>query len=152
MDKYENGPPIQTIFNGSNYVAWSQAMQSKEKLQDRLEEWDSKNHQAITWLHNSCVPSINVQFGRYETAKEVWDLLASRYTTADLAHQYQILISLANLKHEQGQLVADFLPQMQSLWDQLSMSEPKWKSSEDAILFQTYRDQQRLMQFLMPLH
>ncbi|KAJ4970173.1 hypothetical protein NE237_003272 [Protea cynaroides] len=146
MDKYENGPPIQTIFNGANYLAWSQAMhtfhkgkkawryvtgditipiqqseESKEKLQDHLEEWDSKNHQAIMWFHNSWVPSINVQFGQYEIAKEVWDLLASWFTTADLAHQYQILNSLTNLKQEQGQLVADFLSQMQSLWDQLAL-------------------------------
>ncbi|KAJ4968314.1 hypothetical protein NE237_015015 [Protea cynaroides] len=115
MEKYENGPPIQTIFNCSNYLAWSQAMlsflkgkktwryvtrnitvptqqseESKEKIQDHLEESDSKNHQAITWFCNSCI------------AKEVWYLLALWYTIADLAHQYQILNSMpvrASLLH-----------------------------------------------------
>ena len=67
--------PIQTILNGSNYLAWSQAMRSflkgkriqryvngdftiptKEKdetdckFKDRIEKWDVKNHQAITYF------------------------------------------------------------------------------------------------------
>ncbi|GKV01836.1 hypothetical protein SLEP1_g14354 [Rubroshorea leprosula] len=55
-----------------------------DKFVDRLEEWDSKNHQNITWFLNTSTPSINLQLGRYDTAKEVWDLLAKR---ASLLHQ-----------------------------------------------------------------
>ncbi|MED6176647.1 hypothetical protein PIB30_090238, partial [Stylosanthes scabra] len=36
----------------------------------RLEEWDSKNHQIITWFRNTSTPGIHLQFGRFETAKE----------------------------------------------------------------------------------
>lgn len=79
-------------------------------------------------------------------------MLASRYSTADLAHQYQILHILSEQKQEFGQQIADFLLQMQSLWDQLALSEPKWKCNEDAKLYQEYRDQQRLNQFLMALN
>ncbi|WOH12602.1 hypothetical protein DCAR_0832108 [Daucus carota subsp. sativus] len=157
----ENSSPIQTILNGSNYITWSQAMRSylkgkrlwryvngdftiptKEKdetdskFKDRIEEWDVKNHQAITFFRNSSVSKINLQFGNYDTAKEIWDLLASRYTTSDLSHQYQIM---------------NFLSQIQSFWDQLTLSEPKWLHTEDATLYHTYRDQQRLIQFLMAL-
>nr|XP_017242655.1 PREDICTED: uncharacterized protein LOC108214919 isoform X3 [Daucus carota subsp. sativus] len=175
MEK-ENSSPIQTILNGSNYLTWSQAMRSylkgkrlwryvngdftiptKEKdetdskFKDRIEEWDVKNHQAITYFRNSSVSKINLQFGNYETAKEIWDLLASRYTVSDLSHQYQIMSSLNKQKQESGQPVADFLSQIQSLWDQLTLSEPKWLHTDDATLYQTYRDQQRLIQFLMAL-
>nr|XP_017251186.1 PREDICTED: uncharacterized protein LOC108221814 [Daucus carota subsp. sativus] len=175
MEK-ENSSPIQTILNGSNYITWSQAMRSflkgkrlwryvngdftiptKEKdeadskFKDRIEEWDVKNHQAITFFRNSSVSKINLQFGNYDTAKEIWDLLASRYTTSDLSHQYQIMSSLSKQKQEPGQPVADFLSQIQSLWDQLTLSEPKWLHTEDATLYHTYRDQQRLIQFLMAL-
>ncbi|WOG96566.1 hypothetical protein DCAR_0415902 [Daucus carota subsp. sativus] len=175
MEK-ENCSPIQTILNGSNYIIWSQAMRSflkgkrlwryvngdftiptKEKdeadskFKDRIEEWDVKNHQAITFFRNSSVSKINLQFGNYDTAKEIWDLLASRYTTSDLSHQYQIMSSLSKQKQEPGQPVADFLSQIQSLWDQLTLSEPKWLYTEDATLYHTYRDQQRLIQFLMAL-
>ncbi|WOH06591.1 hypothetical protein DCAR_0626019 [Daucus carota subsp. sativus] len=173
MEK-ENSSPIQTILNGSNYITWSQAMRSflkgkrlwryvngdftiptKEKdeadskFKDRIEEWDVKNHQAITFFRNSSVSKINLQFGNYDTAKEIWDLLASRYTTSNLSHQYQIMSSLSKQKQEPGQPVADFLSQIQSLWDQLTLSEPKWLHTEDATLYHTYRDQQRLIQFLM---
>ena len=40
---------------------------------------------------------------------------------------------------------------MYSIWDQLAQSEPRWKHSDDAKLFITYRDHQRLLQFLMAL-
>lgn len=30
---------------------------------DRLENWDSRNCQIITWLRNTSVPSIHLQFG-----------------------------------------------------------------------------------------
>ncbi|WOH05162.1 hypothetical protein DCAR_0624576 [Daucus carota subsp. sativus] len=175
MEK-ENSSPIQTILNGSNYIIWSQAMRSflkgkrlwryvngdftiptKEndeadsKFKDRIEEWDVKNHQAITFFRNSSVSKINLQFGNYDTAKEIWDLLASRYTTSDLSHQYQIMSSLSKQKQEPGQPVADFLSQIQSLWDQLTLSEPKWLHTEDVTLYHTYCDQQRLIQFHMAL-
>ncbi|WOH02105.1 hypothetical protein DCAR_0521493 [Daucus carota subsp. sativus] len=172
----ENSSPIQTILIGSNYLSWSQAMRSflkgkrlwryvngdftiptKENdesdshLKDRIEEWDVKNHQAITYFRNSVVSKINLQFGNFDTAKEIWDLLESRYTTSDLSHQYQIICSLSKQKQESGQPVAEFLSQLQSLWDQLALSEPKWLHTEDGTLYHAYRDQQRLIQFLMAL-
>ncbi|CAL5380597.1 unnamed protein product [Camellia sinensis] len=36
-------------------------------------------------------------------------------------------------------------------WDQLALSEPPWDCTKDATLFTAYRDQQRLVQFLMAL-
>ncbi|XP_028113898.1 uncharacterized protein LOC114311927 [Camellia sinensis] len=40
---------------------------------------------------------------------------------------------------------------MYSVWDQLALSEPAWHDPEDAVLFTLYRNQQRLVQFLMAL-
>ncbi|GFY87130.1 cytochrome P450, family 96, subfamily A, polypeptide 10 [Actinidia rufa] len=87
----------------------------------RLEEWDSKNHQIIT------------------------------YTTADLACQYQLMTSLCRQRQEPGQSISAFLPQIYSIWDQLTPSEPKWLCAGDSTLFATYRDQQCLILFLMGL-
>ncbi|KAK9214365.1 hypothetical protein WN944_006355 [Citrus x changshan-huyou] len=69
-----------------------------EKFVDRLEEWDSKNHQIITWFYNTSQPSIHLQFGQFDTAKSLWDFLAHRYTTVDLSHQYQLLQTLHQLR------------------------------------------------------
>ncbi|GKV11664.1 hypothetical protein SLEP1_g22904 [Rubroshorea leprosula] len=79
-----------------------------DKFVDRLEEWDSKNHQIITWFRNTSTSSINLQFARYDTAKEVWDLLAKKYTTSDLSSQYQLWEELHSLKQERDESITSF--------------------------------------------
>ena len=115
MDQSELLKTVTTILNGHNYVLWSQYMcsflkshrlwhyvtseiqtpvHSKDeddmKFADRLKDWDCKNHQIITWFRHSTVSSIHQQFGRYENAKDVWDLLSRHYTTVGLSHEYQL--------------------------------------------------------------
>ncbi|GFY84590.1 hypothetical protein Acr_03g0013640 [Actinidia rufa] len=168
--------PIIITLDGPNYIPWSQAMSNflkgrklwryvtgdiKAPTQGaaetptefivRLEEWDSKNHQIITWIRNTSIPSISLQFGRFDTAHTIWDFLATRYTTADLACQYQLLTSLCRQRQDPGQSISAFLPQIYSIWDQLTPFEPKWLCAGDSTLFATYRDQQRLILFLMGL-
>ncbi|XP_028111579.1 uncharacterized protein LOC114309901 [Camellia sinensis] len=55
------------------------------------------------------------------------------------------------MRQETTQNINDFLSQMYSVWDQLALSDPPWDCTKDAALFTTYRDQQRLVQFLMDL-
>ncbi|GFZ05418.1 hypothetical protein Acr_17g0009900 [Actinidia rufa] len=90
-------------------------------------------------------------FGRFDIAHTVWDFLATRYTTTDLACQYQLLTSLCRQRQDPGQSISAFLPQIYSIWDQLTPSEPKWLCAGDSTLFATYQDQQRLILFLMGL-
>ena len=96
--------PIQVIFNGDNFAQWSQAMRSYlkgrklwlyvssdrpileqvDKETDsayaiRIEDWESANHQIITWFCNTSIPSIVDEFGNIDIAKEVWDLLVTQY-------------------------------------------------------------------------
>lgn len=176
MEKSDISQPIKTILDGSNFVSWSQEMSSflkgrklwryvtgtlakpikqkdedDVKYSDRLEDWDSKNHQILTWIRNTTIPSIKIQFGRFETAKEVWDLLSTRYSITDVAHQYKLFETLRTLKQAPGQSINDFLALMHSIWDQLTLSEPQWENAKDAANFYEYRDKQRVMQFLMAL-
>ncbi|GFY82953.1 hypothetical protein Acr_02g0011930 [Actinidia rufa] len=176
MDKSEVSRPIIIILDGPNYIPWSQAMSSflkgrklwryvtgdiKAPTQGAaetptefialLEEWDSKNHQIIMWIRNTSIPFISLQFGRFDTAHALWEFLVTRYTTADLACQYQLMTSLCRQRQELGQSISAFLPQIYSIWDQLAPSEPKWLCAGDSTLFATYRDQQRLILFLMGL-
>jgi hypothetical protein len=110
MVKSEFPKTVTTILNGHYYVLWSQDMRSflkshrlwryvtgeiqapvrskdedDTKFANRLEDWDCKNHQIITWFHHSTVSSIHQQFGRYENAKDVWNLLSRHYTIASLS-------------------------------------------------------------------
>ena len=79
--------PIHVLFNGDNFSQWSQAISSylkgrklwcyvsgvrtipvkEEKESDatydlRLKEWESSNHQIITWFRNTSIPSIIDEF------------------------------------------------------------------------------------------
>lgn len=45
--------------------------ESDDKFNNRLDDWDSKNHQILTWFCNTCAPSIKVYFGKFKTAKDV---------------------------------------------------------------------------------
>jgi hypothetical protein len=137
MDENELPKTVTTILNGHNYVLWSQDMRSflkghrlwryvtgeiqvpvrskdeeDTKFADRLEDWDCKNHQIITWFRHSTVPSIHQQFGRYENAKDVWDLLSRHYTTAGLSHEYQLWGLLVNMKQTPRQPINEFLSGM----------------------------------------
>lgn len=42
-----------------------------EEFAIRLEDWDVCNHQIITWLQNTSIPSTNINFGGYDTAKDI---------------------------------------------------------------------------------
>ena len=85
--------PIHVLFNGDNFSQLSQAISSylkgrklwryvsgvrtipvkEEKESDaaydlRLEEWESSNHQIITWFRNTSIPSIIDEFSNLDLA------------------------------------------------------------------------------------
>ncbi|XP_072058111.1 uncharacterized protein [Arachis hypogaea] len=154
MEKPEVFQPIPVILNGSDYTHWVEAMReffkgrklwryvtngtskSKEDVEkdfaEKLEDWDSKTHQIITWFCNTSTPGIHLQFGHFETANE-----------------YQLLKELYSLKKERGQAVFDFLAQMEIIWDQLTSCESVLKNPIDAKAYEDYRNQTCLIQFLM---
>ena len=168
---------VQTVLDGTNYMVWSQSMrsflkgcklwlyvtgevkkplkgasESDEDFTTRLIDWDSKHHQILTWFRNTTIPSIFALFGSFDEAKGAWDMLASRYSSVDGAHEYQLLFELFHLRQEPGQSINDFLARMQFLWNQIDVSDPIWKDPTDAEMYVTRRDQHRLHQFLMALH
>uniref|UniRef100_A0A2N9FGK5 Reverse transcriptase Ty1/copia-type domain-containing protein n=1 Tax=Fagus sylvatica TaxID=28930 RepID=A0A2N9FGK5_FAGSY len=166
--------PIHVILDGDNYSLWAQGMCSflkgrklwlyvtgqrhpptpqKDETEDafalRLEDWDGVNHQIITWLRNTSTPSVSMEFGGYDTAKDVWDMLASRYAGSDGAREHHLMVTLYQLRQDPGERITAFHSRMRFLWDQLAASEPVIKSVSDAKLVSTHRERTRLHQFLM---
>ncbi|GFY94155.1 hypothetical protein Acr_09g0006010 [Actinidia rufa] len=127
MSNFLKGRKLWRYVTGDIKAPTQGAVETPTEFIVRLEEWDSKNHQIITWIRNTSIPSISLQFGRFDTTHAIWDFLVTRYTTADLACQISAY---------------DF---------PLTPSEPKWLCAGDSTLFATYRDQQRLILFLMGL-
>uniref|UniRef100_A0A2N9HM41 Reverse transcriptase Ty1/copia-type domain-containing protein n=1 Tax=Fagus sylvatica TaxID=28930 RepID=A0A2N9HM41_FAGSY len=174
MAQSEISKPIHVILDGDNYSLWAQGMcsflkgrklwlyvtgqrhpptQQKDETEDafalRLEDWDGINHQIITWLRNTSTPSVSMEFGGYDTTKDVWDMLASRYAGSDDAREYHLMVTLYQLRQDPGERITAFHSRMRFLWDQLAASEPVIKSVFDAKLVSTHRERTHLHQFLM---
>ena len=148
MEKLDISRPISTIIDDTNYTIWAQGMrsffigrklwrvvtgditkpvrdsdESDTKFAEKLEDWDSKNHQIITWCYNTTVPDIHAQFADLETAKAVWDFLEARYKTTGLAHYYQLWCTLHNLRQDPDQSVNSFLAQIKPIQTQLTQAK-----------------------------
>ncbi|XP_028099643.1 uncharacterized protein LOC114299159 [Camellia sinensis] len=144
MDHHDAFHPISVILDGSNYVMWAQAMSSflKDRKLWRIIIRDmTKPVKEVAETHDSVTTP----------AQGIWDVLKERYRTTGLAHQYQLQSQLHLMHQDPRQSTNDFLSQMYSVWNQLAFSEPTWPHTNDTALFTTYRNQQRLVQFLMTL-
>lgn len=54
-------------------------------LSSRLYDLDNNNHKIIARTTITFLASINMTFGHFEIAKEVWEFLSTRYVSSDLA-------------------------------------------------------------------
>jgi hypothetical protein len=48
-------------------------------------------------------------FGNLDNAKDVWDMLAQRYNTIDLAQQFQIVTKLHRMRQDQVRVLLIFI-------------------------------------------
>ncbi|XP_050935712.1 uncharacterized protein LOC127144183 [Cucumis melo] len=119
-------PPVQST--GQNSIEHNDIMDHDTTAEDikyieRLEDWDSKTHQIITWLGNTSIPVIHTQFDAFDTAKELWDFLYTRFQSIGLAHYYQLHSTLVSLNQEVGQSVNEYLATFQPIWTQLEQAK-----------------------------
>ena len=160
---------IHVIFNGDNFAQWSQAMRSYlkgrklwlyvsgdrpipeqvDKETDlayaiRIEDWESANHQIITWFCNTSISSIVDEFGNIDIAKEIWDLLVTRYARPSGTRNFKLTRELYQIRQEPGEWITVYYSRLKSIWDQLIASEPVLSNSADTKLVYVHREQGRL--------
>ncbi|GMP23911.1 hypothetical protein CsSME_00001351 [Camellia sinensis var. sinensis] len=81
MSSFLKGRKFWRIITGNVTKPVKVATESTATYTNRLEDWDSKNYQIITWLRNTSIPSISLQFGRFQLdsifnpAKDIWVFL-----------------------------------------------------------------------------
>jgi hypothetical protein len=93
MAQTEISHPIYITLDGRNYFVWFQSMRNfikgrklwfyvtsemkkpvkgssedEDVFRIRLIEWDSNNHQTLTWLCNTFIPSISNLLGNFDDA------------------------------------------------------------------------------------
>ena len=115
----------------------------------QIEDWESGNHHIITWFRNTSIPSIVDEFGDIDIAKEVWDLLVTRYTESSGACNFKLTRELYQIHQEPGEQIIVYHNRLKSIWDQLIASKPVLSNSVDTKLVYVHHEQGRLFQFLM---
>ncbi|KAL0544483.1 hypothetical protein IC582_019599 [Cucumis melo] len=123
MKSFLIGRKLWRIVTGDITKPTKQDKEDDSKFIKRLEEWDSKNHQIITWLSNTSIPVIHTQFDAFENAKELWVFLSTRFKSVGLAHYYQLQNSLVNLNQEVGKSVNEYLAALQPIWTQIDQAK-----------------------------
>ena len=108
----------------------------------RIEDWESANHQIITWFCNTSIPSIVDEFGDINIAKEVWDLLVTRYAGPSGARSFKLTRKLYQIRQELGERITIYHSQLKSIWDQLIASEPVLSNSTNTKLVYVHREQE----------
>lgn len=113
-----------------------------------LESWKVNNSKIITWVNNSVEQSIGMQLAKFSTAKQVWDHLARLYMQSNFAKRYQLEMDIRAAR-QGDQSIQEFYTIMTGFWDQLALTGPADLSLNAS--YCTYREEQRLVQFLMAL-
>lgn len=91
----------------------------------RSDDWDIKNVKILGFLNASTTIEVHQQFLGYTTAKQVWDLLARRFTTTSLSHHYQLWSSFQRKRQQPDQSVSQYVSEMQVIRDQLNVAAPQ---------------------------
>ena len=166
MSGDEISRPFHVIFNGDNFARWSRSMRSylknhklwlyvsgdcpilekvdKETVSAyaiRIKDWESANHHIITWFCNTSIPSIIGVFGNINIAKEVWDLLVTRYVGPSGAHNFKLTHELYQISQKPGERITVYHGRLKSIWDQLITSELLLSNSADTKFVYVHHEQ-----------
>ena len=60
MSSFLKGRRLCRYVTGDTSKPVTEIGESSATLAKRLEEWDSKNHQILTWIRNTSIPSIRL--------------------------------------------------------------------------------------------
>jgi hypothetical protein len=76
--------------------------EDEDAFRIRLVKWDSNNHQILTWLRNTSIPSISNLLGNFDDARTAWDMLAKRYSSSHDTREYQLSIEQYQIRQDPG--------------------------------------------------
>ena len=81
----------------------------------RIEDWESVNHHIITWFRKTSIPSIIDEFDNIDIAKEVWDLLVTRYVGPSGARNIKLTCELYQIRQEPGERITVYHSRLKSI-------------------------------------
>ena len=90
MHSYLKGRKLWLYVSGDHPIPEKMDKETDSAYAIRIKDWESANHQIITWFRNTSIPSIVDEFGNIDIAKEVWDLLVTRYAGQSGARNFKL--------------------------------------------------------------
>ena len=151
MRSYLKGCKLWLYVSGDRLIPKQVDKETNSAYAIRIKDWESANHHIITWFHNTSIPSIVDEFGNIDIAKEVWDLLVTRYAGPGGACNFKLTREFYQIRQEPGERITVYHNQLKSIWDQLIAFEPVPSNSADTKLVYVHPEQGRLFQLLMGL-
>ena len=79
MRSYLKGHKLWLYVSGDHPIPEQVDKETDSAYAIRIEDWESANHHIITSFRNTSISSIVDEFGNIDIAKEVWNLLVTRY-------------------------------------------------------------------------
>ena len=105
MGSYLKGRKLCLYVSGDRLIPEKVDKETDSAYVIRIEDWESSNHHIITWFRNIYIPSIVDEFGNIDVAKEVWDLLVTRFAGPSGARNFKITHELYQIHHEPGEQI-----------------------------------------------
>ena len=90
MRSYLKGHKLWLYVSGDRPIPEKMDKETDSAYAIWIEDWESANHQIITWFRNTSIPSIVDEFCNIDVAKEVWDLLITRYAGPSGARNFKL--------------------------------------------------------------
>ena len=122
-----------SLFDGQNFLSWSRSailfLKSKGKMgyidgtiatpsitDPRYADWDKDNSLVMNWLVHSMVPSLGEGYLNLTTSRDIWDIVADKYSRkGNIAQIYDLKRRIENQNQDELTLLQYFTT-LTSLW------------------------------------
>ena len=98
MRSYLKGHKLWLYVSGDRHILDQVDKGTDSVYAIRIEDWESANHQIITWFRNTSIPSIVDEFDNIDIAKKVRDLLVTWYAGPSGAHNFKLTRELYQIR------------------------------------------------------
>ena len=155
-----------SLFNGNNYLAWSQSVtlvlkgrgkmgyingriQAPNTEDTTYDKWEMENSIVMTWLCHSMILEIGEGFLDMATAHDIWETMANTYARRGNSAQIFELRRLIG-RSEQGEgSVLQYFQSLSSLWKRLDhLLDYKPVCSTDSTAYNKLVAEERIFKFL----
>ncbi|XP_028090690.1 uncharacterized protein LOC114290889 [Camellia sinensis] len=125
-----------SLFNGQNYLAWSQSLtmflksrgkkgyvdgriQAPSTIDSGYNQWEITNSLIMGWLIHSMVPELGEGYLSMETAQDVWDVVVATYSRkGNFSQAFELRRSIESLLQGE-QIVLQYFTFLTNGWKRL---------------------------------